>query len=137
MWVRKTAGELQRDKEERIRKTRQFLRPVIIAMLVALPVYLVLFRGPGPIELLIMMVFACVGFMVWYFAAPYIGSGYRTGMICLYCNRGIGYGNDGFGFKKFGPGKPKWYQFRACRTFNKCDIHYQSQVKWVEDRNRG
>lgn len=55
----------------------------------------------------------------------------RPGKICLACEKGMGYSDDGWGFKVYGRRKPKWYQVRACKTPEKCDIVYQFQVKWV------
>ncbi|CAM0555333.1 hypothetical protein EHLJMEHL_04922 [Vreelandella titanicae] len=56
----------------------------------------------------------------------------RPGKICLACGNGMGYSDDGWGFKAYGTKKRKWYQFRACKTPEKCDIAYQFEVKWVE-----
>ncbi|MGM0564942.1 MAG: hypothetical protein ACQES2_11470 [Pseudomonadota bacterium] len=57
----------------------------------------------------------------------------RPGKMCIYCGKGMGYSDDGWKFKVYGKNKEKWYQVRACNTPSKCDIAYQSEIKWVND----
>lgn len=56
-----------------------------------------------------------------------------TGKMCLSCEKGMGYGDDGWGFKVFGKRKLRWYQIRACETPEKCNIVCMFEVKWVPD----
>ncbi|MDH5387631.1 MAG: hypothetical protein OEY06_04175 [Gammaproteobacteria bacterium] len=60
----------------------------------------------------------------------------RPGKICLNCGIGLGYSDDGWGFKSYGKRRKKWYQIKACKTPDKCDIAYQHEVEWIdEDKN--
>ena len=60
----------------------------------------------------------------------------RPGKVCLACGKGMGFSDDGWGFKVYGNKKEEWYQFKACDTPYKCDIAYLYEVKWVEDEKQ-
>ncbi len=139
MWVRKTLKEIATERAKRYKKTR-----FIFYGIEGLSFYFVankysefgslitlLKTDPEAISLLLLPLFL-------YFAYKnYVLTGFVIGqqpMMCLHCEKGMGSSDDGWGFKVFGKKKPKWYQVRACKTNDKCDIVYMYQAK-IENGN--
>ena len=60
----------------------------------------------------------------------------RPGKICLGCEKGMGYSDDGWGYRSYGLRKKRWYQIKSCTTPEKCDIHFLHEVEWVQNNSK-
>lgn len=142
MWVRKSPVEIRLERKSRELKYEVFLLVVVIF------VFWWLYWFWGSFDSLLDTFYQDPEFVLSLLLLPYlIYFGYRDyvlhgnffvdrpGKICLGCGIGLGYSDDGWRFKSYGRKKPKWYQFKACKTPEKCDIVYQCEVKWISDEN--
>lgn len=141
MWVRKSQFEL---KQERDNRRRRF-ETSVVAMLLTASIFVLWYVGS--VERLIQLLrtnpesaFSLIFLpvLIYFGYRNYVlhgGLRERTGKMCLACEQGMGYGDDGWRFKVYGMKKRRWYQIKACRTPEKCDIVCMFEVKWVPDRN--
>lgn len=139
MWIRKSQVEIAQERRSR-RIKFEFATSVLI-FLAAIFVYFYF----GSIERIIeafkqnpegifSLLFLPV--IIYFSYRNYVLHGSlteRPGMICLECEKGMGYSDDGWGFKVYGRKKPKWHQVRACATPEKCDIVYQFEAKLINN----
>ena len=140
MWVRKPSWELQREREIRRRRYEIFVSFLVLVACVAIYWYVgsvdrfaefFLLNPEGLISLVLLPLFIYLGYRNYVLHGSFWIE--RPGQICLACEKGMGYSDDGWGFKVYGRKKPKWHQVRACKTPEKCDIVYQFEVRWSND----
>ena len=140
MWVRKTEYELKLEQNKRRVKYEKFV--IIVIFVVSAWAYwkigsfdnLFAIAKHDPEKAFSVLIFP----VLFYFGyRNYVLHGgafiERPGKVCLACGNGMGYSDDGWGFKVYGQKKKAWYQIQACKTPEKCDIAYQYEVKWVEN----
>lgn len=142
MWVRKSSVELYLE-----RKARKVKYEIFIFMVLAFSfgwfywivgsidkiIEMFIYEPEKAFYLLLMPLFVYLGYRNYVLHGNFLT--YGTGKICLGCGIGLGYSDDGWRFKSYGMTKPKWYQFKACKTPEKCDIVYLCDVKYVQDEN--
>ncbi len=143
MWIKKTQIEIASERHTRYKKTRFvfYFIELLILYYIAKKYsesdgFISLFKNDP--EILILFLFPL---LIYFTYTNYVLTGSlafeRASMMCLHCHKGMGRGDDGWGFKVYGKKKPKWYQIRACKTPEKCEIVYMYQVKLVmkEEKN--
>lgn len=144
MWVRKSKCELEAEKNKRRVRYEKiiFLALAVVFVLIFWQVEsfsnlmtIVKSDPERAFALLFFPIFAYFGYRNYVLHGNAMVD--RPGKICLACGNGMGYSDDGWKFKVYGTNKRKWYQVRACKTPEKCDIAYQFEVKWVEDQEEG
>jgi hypothetical protein len=142
MWVRKIQSELAIERKHRLHNFE--LITFVISCLFAILIYWLI----GPIENILRLLKEEPEALFYLFLLPFMFyAGYRTyvihgafthysstAKICLYCQKGMGYGDDGWRFKVFGSIPLKWWQIRACKTPEHCDIAYQCEVKLIKEK---
>lgn len=140
MWRRKTIKEIAIERAERQKEARYIYYPIqtlviwyIIDLLRETGEFPnVLFTHPDQLTLWLFPLLLYVGYKGYINTGSLGGYGARA-MMCLHCEKGMGYGDDGWGFKVFGKKKTKWYQVKGCSTPENCDIAYVSMVKHILD----
>jgi len=140
MWVRKTQQELHYEQKSR----RKLFEKYIAGVVAVVTIWVYWFIGSidklvslyitNPellMSLLLLPLFIYLGYRNYVIH----GSAFieRPGKICLSCGIGLGFSDDGWRFKVYNKKKNDWYQIRACKTPDNCDILYQYEVKWVND----
>ena len=138
IWVRKTINELATESSERYKKVRFIYYFIQLASLYFVAndfakyesIIFIIKTDPERITLLLLPIF------VYFSYKNYVKTGstlMRQGRMCLFCKDGMGFSDDGWGFKRYGNKKPKWYQFKACKQSDKCDIAFMYQVKLINN----
>lgn len=125
MWVRKTDQDREADKRSN-RLKHGWLIFAVICVTCA-----IVFHLTGAAEAI---VFPFIIFILYRTTFRDV-SRWDTKMMCTHCEKGMGNGDDGHGFIKYGTGKKKWYQVSGCDQPDKCDIVYMHTMKWVEPSN--
>lgn len=141
MWIRKTQSELALEKKHRLHNFE--LITFVICCFFAIFIYwligsienLVKLLEEQPVNLFYLLLFP---FMFYAGYRTYVVHGSfthfsSTAKICLYCQKGMGYGDDGWRFRVYGTKPRKWWQIRVCKTPKHCDIAYQCEVKLVNE----
>lgn len=126
MWKRKTKDEISKEKSSRRIKQA---KPLFFIIVIVCSITFYYTKSE----------YALVApFCVYMFYRAHVIYGKQSGstsMLCISCEKSIGNGDDGHGFKVYGNKKKKWYQIKACKTPEKCDIAYLHEVKWIELNN--
>ncbi|MBT2786734.1 MULTISPECIES: hypothetical protein [unclassified Halomonas] len=139
MWVRKPRCELEAEKNKRRVRYEKVIFLVLIVIFFwsywqmgSFNNLLTIVKGEPQkaFALLFLPVFVYFGYRNYVLHGNAMIE--RPGKVCLACGNGMGYSDDGWRFKVYGTKNKKWYQIRACKTPEKCDIAYQFEVKWVE-----
>ena len=142
MWVRKTQTELYLERKSRRIKYEYFIVLSLIFVFWWLYSYIgslnnllaLLIHNPEKIFFILSLpLLVYLGYQDYVLHGNFLTR--RPGKICLGCGIGLGYSDDSWGFKNYGKSKPKWHQIKACKSPEKCDIAYQFEVKWVDDKN--
>lgn len=139
MWTRKSIYEIEEECFSRKGKANTGLF-AFLGLYLALLVFeagsfsnLVQTIRLNPFALMYFAIFPLFGYAQY---KSYIKTGHFIALrgprkMCLYCHRGMGGGDDGWGFKRYN-GRKKWFQINACETPDRCDIENMTRLKWVE-----
>lgn len=140
MWVRKSPYELLLE-----RKKRKARAKYICPLLLGLSLYwifheitsvrdLIALYEQEPEKLCVILLLPLYIFVGFRSYTNHGGFGWVSDRVCLGCSKTWHHGNDGWGFLSFGKEQPKWYQFKACKTRDKCEIVGRDTVKWIPDK---
>ena len=139
MWHLKSNFEINQE-----RKLRRGKYEWVIVIFVTIAIYVV-YKHVGSVQNLLWLLennlrlsiaLLIFPFTFYFYYRNYVLHGslhMRPGKVCLGCQDGMGYSDDGWGFKSYGHRRKNWYQIKACKTPEKCDIHYLYEVKWIPD----
>ena len=146
MWTRKSNSELHAERKIRMKNYEIFILCLSFLSIMFLYWYVGTFQRLASLlkedpelvfSLIILPLIIYLGYRSYVLHGKFGFSRYSStaGKVCLNCGIGLGYGDDGWGFKSYGTTPKKWWQVKKCKTPEKCDIAYIHEVKWVEDKS--
>lgn len=143
MWIRKSQYEIAEERQRRRAKFGQVVLFVVFSSLVLVYYHFGSIAGflraieqnpESAFGMAFLPLLLYIGYRNYVLFGGVISD--ETGMMCLACNQGMGYGDDGWGFKVYGKKRQRWYQIRACKTPERCDIVYRWEVRWIPEKER-